>query len=48
MASAGVLTLEEGMVVSCDKKVAAALVPSSEMLYYFTALEFFMDKVLQQ
>ena len=44
LASAGVLTLEEGMVVSCDSGVPAALLPSSELLHFFTSLEFTMDK----
>ena len=45
LASAGVLTLAEGMIVSCDKEVAGLLVPSSEVLHFFTSLEFTMDKV---
>ena len=44
LASARVLTLEEGMIVSCDEDVAATLLPSSEALHFFTSLEFMMDK----
>ena len=44
LASAGVLKLEEGMIVSCDKDVVEALLPTSELLHFFTSLEFMADK----
>ena len=44
LASAGVLKLEEGMIISCDKDVAKALLPTSAVLQLFTELEMFMDK----
>lgn len=44
LASAGVLKLEEGMILSCDKDVVEALLPTSELLHFFTSLEFIADK----
>ena len=45
LASAGVLTLSDEMLVSCDPAVVLNLIPTSETLHFFTSLEFIFDKV---
>ena len=44
LASAGVLKLEEGMIISCDKDVAQTLLPTSALMQLFDELQIFLDK----
>ena len=45
LGSARVLKLDEDMSLSCDEEVVQTLLPSNEVLHFFTALEMFVDKV---
>eukprot|EP00116_Pleurobrachia_bachei_P005503 sb/3465765/ len=44
LSCAGVLQLSEGPLVSCSEEISGALLPDSELLCFYTCLEFTMDK----
>ena len=44
MAGAGIIKLEEGMIISVSPEVAAELHPDKELICFFSSLEYCFDK----